>query len=118
MGENQYLTVIRLVNGFEAHFVTYRSLDFPPPQSQRVTGNSSGVRHYEEVFGKKPRGFWLPECGYYPGVGEVLKDFGIQFIASETHGIIIVAPYDAELFGRLFPLPSPLLMQQSAYSLG
>ncbi|MEJ2724006.1 MAG: DUF1957 domain-containing protein [Deltaproteobacteria bacterium] len=53
---------------------------------------SIGIRYYEEVFGRKPRGFWLPECGYYPGVEEVLKDFGIQFIVLETHGIIHADP--------------------------
>jgi 1,4-alpha-glucan branching enzyme len=53
---------------------------------------SVGIQHYEEVFGRKPRGFWLPECGYYPGVEEVLKDFGIQFIVLETHGITHADP--------------------------
>jgi 1,4-alpha-glucan branching enzyme len=53
---------------------------------------SIGIRHYEDVFGKKPRGFWLPECGYYPGVEEVLKDFGIQFMVLETHGITHAEP--------------------------
>jgi 1,4-alpha-glucan branching enzyme len=53
---------------------------------------SVGIRHYEEVFGRKPRGFWLPECGYYPSVEEVLKDFGIQFIVLETHGITHADP--------------------------
>jgi 1,4-alpha-glucan branching enzyme len=53
---------------------------------------SIGIRHYEEMFGRKPRGFWLPECGYYPGVEEVLKDFGIQFIVLETHGITHADP--------------------------
>jgi 1,4-alpha-glucan branching enzyme len=53
---------------------------------------SIGIRHYEEVFGTKPRGFWLPECGYYPGVEEVLKDSGIRFIVLETHGITRADP--------------------------
>jgi 1,4-alpha-glucan branching enzyme len=53
---------------------------------------SVGIRHYEEVFARKPRGFWLPECGYYPGVEEVLKDFDIRFIVLETHGITHAEP--------------------------
>ena len=51
-----------------------------------------GIRHYEEVFGSKPRGFWLPECGYYPGVEEILKGFGIDFAVLETHGITRADP--------------------------
>jgi 1,4-alpha-glucan branching enzyme len=53
---------------------------------------SIGIRYYEEVFGTKPRGFWLPECGYYPGVEEILKDFDIRFIVLETHGITHANP--------------------------
>jgi 1,4-alpha-glucan branching enzyme len=31
-----------------------------------------GVKSYEKHFGKKPRGIWLPECGYIPAVEKVL----------------------------------------------
>src|SRR3989442_81910 len=24
-----------------------------------------GVEHYRRIFGRRPNGFWLPECGYY-----------------------------------------------------
>src|SRR6266566_3278098 len=27
-----------------------------------------GVEHYRQTFGQPPKGFWLPECGYYPGI--------------------------------------------------
>jgi 1,4-alpha-glucan branching enzyme len=53
---------------------------------------SIGIQHFEQVFARKPRGFWLPECGYYPGVEEVLRDFGIQFIVLETHGVTHAEP--------------------------
>ncbi len=53
---------------------------------------SIGIRQHEEVFGTKPRGFWLPECGYFPGVEEVLKDFGIRFFVLETHGLTHADP--------------------------
>jgi 1,4-alpha-glucan branching enzyme len=46
-----------------------------------------GVEHYREVFGREPTGFWLPECGYYPGVDELLKEHGIRFTILETHGV-------------------------------
>jgi 1,4-alpha-glucan branching enzyme len=46
-----------------------------------------GVEHYTELFGRAPQGFWLPECGYYPGVDRILADHGIRYTILETHGI-------------------------------
>jgi 1,4-alpha-glucan branching enzyme len=51
-----------------------------------------GVSHYAATFGRKPSGFWLPECGYYPGVDQVLSDRGIRFTILETHGITRAQP--------------------------
>ncbi|NVM20772.1 MAG: DUF1957 domain-containing protein [Desulfobacterales bacterium] len=51
-----------------------------------------GIEHYEQVFGRKPKGFWLPECGYYPGVDELLKEHGIRYTILETHGITRAEP--------------------------
>jgi 1,4-alpha-glucan branching enzyme len=46
-----------------------------------------GVEHHRQVFGRRPAGFWLPECGYYPGVDELLREHGIRYTFLETHGI-------------------------------
>jgi 1,4-alpha-glucan branching enzyme len=46
-----------------------------------------GVRHYQQIFGRKPQGFWLPECGYYPGVDRLLAQQGVGYTIVETHGI-------------------------------
>jgi len=43
---------------------------------------------HEKLFGKKPGGIWLPECGYYPGVEKYLKQNGIRFFFTDTHGIL------------------------------
>ena len=42
-----------------------------------------GVQTYERYFGKKPRGIWLPECGYVPEADKYLKEFGIDYIITE-----------------------------------
>lgn len=46
-----------------------------------------GIEHYQKVFDRRPKGFWLPECGYYPGVDELLGQHGIRHTVLETHGI-------------------------------
>ncbi len=46
-----------------------------------------GIEHYQLSFGRRPKGFWLPECGYYSGVDELLREHGIRYTILETHGI-------------------------------
>lgn len=46
------------------------------------------VAHYESVFGRKPRGIWLPECGFHPGHDEILKDCGIKYFFTDAHGVL------------------------------
>lgn len=46
-----------------------------------------GVEHHTKVFGRAPAGFWLPECGYAPGIDTFLDEQGIRFTILETHGI-------------------------------
>src|SRR4030042_2782225 len=43
------------------------------------------VSHYESVFGRKPKGIWLPECGSQPGHDEILKEAGIGYFFSDSH---------------------------------
>lgn len=52
----------------------------------------AGTRLHEEAFGVRPQGIWLPECGYYPGVDEVLKEQGIRYFLIDTHGILYATP--------------------------
>lgn len=46
------------------------------------------VRHYAEHFGRGPRGIWLPECGYFPGLDDILAQYGIKFFFVDSHAII------------------------------
>ncbi len=50
------------------------------------------VRDYEMRFGRKPRGIWLSECAYGPGIDEVLKEEGIKFFFTDTHGVMYGKP--------------------------
>ncbi|MFA5038276.1 MAG: 1,4-alpha-glucan branching protein domain-containing protein [Candidatus Omnitrophota bacterium] len=50
------------------------------------------VANYEKNFGRRPRGIWLPECGYTPGDDEILKENGIKFFFTDSHGILHGTP--------------------------
>ena len=50
------------------------------------------VNNYQKHFGRKPRGIWLPECAYEPGVEDLLKDAGIEYFISDTHAILYGDP--------------------------
>ena len=64
-----------------------------------------GVQTYEKYFGKKPRGIWLPECGYVPEADKYLKEFGIEYIITESHGILYANP--TPIYGTFAPIVSP-----------
>jgi len=64
-----------------------------------------GVDHYKKTFGCAPKGFWLPECGYYPGVDNILKEAGIKYFFVDSHGISNADP--SPKFGVYAPLYCP-----------
>lgn len=50
------------------------------------------VAQFQRRFGFTPRGFWLPECGYFPGLDAMLREAGIQYAFVETHGLTHARP--------------------------
>ena len=50
------------------------------------------VANYMKHFHRQPRGIWLAECAYEPGVEELLKEFGIEYFISDTHAILYGDP--------------------------
>jgi 1,4-alpha-glucan branching enzyme len=53
---------------------------------------TTAVKDYTAVFGREPRGIWLPECGYYPGLDAILAEAGLRFFFLDTHGIEQAVP--------------------------
>lgn len=62
------------------------------------------MQTYERFFGKKPRGIWLPECGYVPEADKYLKEFGIEYVITETHGLLYADP--TPIYGTYTPIVS------------
>ena len=47
----------------------------------------AGLAVFRRALGFAPRGFWLPECGYYPGLEKILAAEGIRWFCLDTHGL-------------------------------
>ena len=66
---------------------THAYLPLLPEERARVQMRL-GCEACERHFGVKPRGAWLPECGYRPGVIErVLTECDIDYFIVDTHAI-------------------------------
>jgi 1,4-alpha-glucan branching enzyme len=50
------------------------------------------IKTHEKHLGKRPEGIWLPECGYSPGVDEILEEYDLRFFILDTHGILYADP--------------------------
>lgn len=64
-----------------------------------------GANNYRKHFGRNPRGIWLPECAYSPGIDEELKREGIRYFFLDTHGIMFGSPRPR--FGIFAPIYCP-----------
>ncbi|MEW9699832.1 1,4-alpha-glucan branching protein domain-containing protein [Paenibacillus sp. SI8] len=85
---------------------------------------AAAVRDYELHFGCKPRGIWLPECGFTPGIDRILKPFGIDYFFVDQAAIDFAASrLNREWKGPLltpygvsaFPIDPEALRRESTY---
>ncbi len=60
---------------------------------------------YERLFGRRTQGLWLGECGYVPGVDELLREEGIRYFFVDTHGLVFGEP--RPVFGVHAPVYCP-----------
>lgn len=50
------------------------------------------VKNYQKHFHKNPRGIWLPECAYEPGLENLLAEAGIEYFIGDSHAILYGDP--------------------------
>lgn len=43
---------------------------------------------YERIFGRAPRGIWLPECGFFPGLDDLIKETAIRYFFVDSHAVL------------------------------
>ncbi len=68
---------------------------FLPLQVHKESVNAQiriAVEDYKRHFGRAPRGIWLAECAFNPGDDVYLKEAGIRFFFTESHGILYGSP--------------------------
>ncbi|MCB1190859.1 MAG: DUF1957 domain-containing protein [Leptospiraceae bacterium] len=51
-----------------------------------------GRKAHKEFWGYEPRGIWLPECGYYPGLESLVSDEGFRYFFVDSHAILHSLP--------------------------
>ena len=63
--------------------------NFPEAQRAQIR---IGCDSYREMFGREPRGFWLPECGYANGLDSLLQEANIRWFVLDSHGLMFSRP--------------------------
>ncbi|MEQ1858695.1 MAG: 1,4-alpha-glucan branching protein domain-containing protein [Chthoniobacteraceae bacterium] len=48
--------------------------------------------HHREIFGRDPRGIWLPECAYFCGLESFLAEEEIRWFVLDAHGLVFGTP--------------------------
>lgn len=66
---------------------------------------SIAVANYKKHFGRAPRGIWLPECAFVPGIDALLAENGISFFILESHGLTQANP--PARYGTFRPAVTP-----------
>ena len=66
---------------------------------------SIAATDYERHFGRRPKGMWLAECAYTPGIEKELKKEDIKFFFLEAHGILYGTPRPR--YGVFAPVYTP-----------
>ncbi|NRS16059.1 DUF1957 domain-containing protein [Brevibacillus sp. HB1.4B] len=64
-----------------------------------------GIDTHERILGRRPKGIWLPECGYTPGLDRLLKEAGLRYFFVDSHTIEHATPLPRR--GVLAPLFTP-----------
>ena len=51
-----------------------------------------GCDSYRAVFQRDPAGFWLPECAFYPGLENIVREAGLRWFIIDAHGLMLGEP--------------------------
>lgn len=75
-------------------------------QPQVITAQVKlAMQTYRQHFGKVPQGIWLPECGYAPGIDDILAKEGLGYFFVDSHGLLFATPRPR--YGIYMPVRCP-----------
>ena len=60
--------------------------DYPIAVNAQI---ETGVLEHSRHFDKMTEGFWLPECGYYPGLEDLLKRHNISWVSLASQSLVL-----------------------------
>ncbi len=78
--------VVQLITTSATHAYLPLYQEFPVAINAQV---DLGLKSHLENFGKISRGFWLPECGYFPGLERYLKNKGLQWFQCSSQSMLL-----------------------------
>lgn len=94
--------VVEIIGSAATHAFLPLYKDYPSAVNAEI---EEGIEVHKKYFNKIPKGFWLPECGYYPGLDKILKKNGIEWIQLPSQAPLLSA--DRSLFGGYRPITLP-----------
>jgi 1,4-alpha-glucan branching enzyme len=65
----------------------------------------TAVQEHVRIFGDTPKGMWIPECAFYPGLDDLLAEAGMRYFVVDSHAIDHADP--RPLFGVAAPVFTP-----------
>jgi 1,4-alpha-glucan branching enzyme len=80
---------IEIITSAATHALLPLLANHPPSVRAQI---HTAREDYRRCFGRDPEGIWLPECAYYEGLEEVLKEAGLRWFITETHGLLNARP--------------------------
>jgi 1,4-alpha-glucan branching enzyme len=63
------------------------------------------IHEHQRQFGRRPSGIWLPECGYFPGLDQILAAEDLRYFFLDSHGVAEAQP--PPIYGVFAPIYTP-----------
>ncbi len=117
--------VISLITTAGTHAFLPLYQEYPEAVQAQI---ESALMTHVTYFRKKPKGFWLPECGYYPGIEHILKRNDLGHFYTASHGIVLAnqkadrgvfapvrCPNGVHAFARSFELSQAVWSGEDGY---
>ncbi|OPX85080.1 1,4-alpha-glucan branching protein domain-containing protein [Pelotomaculum sp. PtaB.Bin117] len=85
---------------------THGYLPFMMIYPEAIRGQiKTAVDLHTRHLGRPPAGVWLPECAFAPGLDEILKECGLKFFFTDSHGVLYAS--HRPRFGIFAPIYCP-----------